>query len=98
MRYRYTHDGTIQWIRIMLVSAESDLDNPGKLIHKTVRQTLRTLAHEFEHIQQLLHHGPAELKRAYRRERDAFEEEAIKAESKWVELGHLVRPRKRGTR
>lgn len=94
MRYRFDHDGNIMQIRIMLVSAEEDLDNPGRMIPKTVKQTLRTLAHELEHVQHLVTLGPAELKQAYKRQREAFEEEAKKAEEKWADLAHLVKPRK----
>lgn len=94
MRYRFSHDGELMWVRIMLVSAEQDLDNPDKMMYKTVKQTLQTLAHEFEHVQQLVRLGPAELKRAYKRQREVFEEEAVKAENNWAELGHLVKPRR----
>lgn len=98
MRYRFHRDDdTIASIRITLVSRMPNPDDPhGPPLYRTARETLQTLAHEFEHIQQLYHHGPSALQAAYRRERGVFEKHAIEAEKKWAELGHLLKVRKRG--
>lgn len=83
MRYRFDADtGTIASIRITVVSGRS------------AKETLKTLAHEFQHVKQLLDLGPVELRKAYKRSRDAFEEAAIQAEKHWLDMGGILKERK----
>lgn len=100
MRYRYDGDSnTLASVKVMLVSAEPNPDNPfdsSDILYKTAGQTLRTLAHEFQHIKQLLDYGPTEFQRQSRIDLDVFEDDAKQAERHWLEMGHLLRPRKRG--
>lgn len=100
MRYRFDGDSnTLASVKIMLVSAEPRPHNPfdsSDIIYKTAGQTLRTLAHEFQHIKQLLDYGPKEFRRQSRIDLDVFEDDAKQAERHWLEMGHLLRPRKRG--
>jgi hypothetical protein len=100
MRYKFDCDTqTLAQVKVLLVSSEPNPDDPfdeGSRLYRTAGQTLRTLAHEFQHIKQLLDFGPVELRKQYKTDRDVFEDDAIAAERHWLEMGHLLRPRKRG--
>jgi hypothetical protein len=99
MRYKFDAETeTLANIKILLVSAEPNPDDPfdnGSILYRTAGQTLRTLAHEFQHIRQLLDFGPVELHKQYKTDRDVFEDDAKEAEKHWLSMGHLLKPRKR---
>lgn len=87
MRYKYDPDTkTISSIKITIVSG------------RTAKETLKTLAHELEHVKQLLDYGPAELKAAYKKSRKSFEKAAIEAEKHWLDMGFILKKKKQRRR